>query len=187
MKILKLFIGLLVLLGLIIIGRGLLTSSISYDGEILVDKPLKEAWAVMQDQSKVQDWLQDITDVKHVSGEKGKVGAVTEYTFNQGGQESKILETIRSITPEKQVQLDFAAAGAMDMAYTVDFSTEGSGTKIKSTTEVKGQGFAMKCLIPWLRGTMIAQEELNMSNLQKLINENTTNYYPEPVQIEVEI
>lgn len=181
MKYLKYLLGLLILLTLIFFGRGLLTPSVSYESEIVVDKPLKEAWEVMQDESKIQEWLQEITEVKHVSGVKGTVGAVTEYTFMQAGQESKVLETIKSITPQKQITMNFEAPGAMDMAYQVDYQSEGDKTKIKSTTEVTGQGFAMKCLIPWIQGSMLSQEEQNMSNLQKLINENTTNYFREPI------
>lgn len=181
MKILKFFITILVIITLIFVIRGLMTSSISYSSEITVDKPVSEAWAVMQDESKITEWLQGITDIKHISGEKGKVGAVTEYTFSQAGQESTVVETIKSITPEQQITMDFSSPGAMDMAYTVDFTADGSKTVIKSSTDVSGQGFFMKCLIPWLHGTMVSQEDLNMSNLQKLINANTTNYFPEPV------
>lgn len=185
MKILKLFLGFLVLLTLIFVVRGLITPSIEYASEISVDKPLKEAWEVMQDENKISEWLQGIQDVKHISGEKGTVGAVTEYTFMQGGQQSKVIETIKSIIPQKQIKMDFASPGAMDMAYTVDYSTVEGKTHIKSSTVVSGQGFFMKCLMPWLKGTMIAQEDLNMSNLHKLINENTTNYFPEP-QMEIQ-
>ena len=178
MKILKFFLGFLVLLTLIFVIRGLITPSIEYSSDIDVDKPIEEAWEVMQDESKISEWLQGIQDYKHISGEKGTVGAVTEYTFMQGGQQSTVIETIKSITPQKQIKMDFASPGAMDMAYTVDYTTKEGMTNIKSSTIVTGQGFFMKCLMPWLKGTMIAQEDLNMSNLQILINENTTNYFP---------
>jgi len=178
MKILKTILWILALLFLIFIGRGILTDSVSYESEITVDKPVNESWAVMNDESKISQWLEGITAVKHVSGVKGEVGAVTEYTFNQGGQESTVIETIRSINPEGQIVMDFASPGAMDMAYKVDFAPDGGKTKIKSSTEVTGQGFIMKCLIPWIKGSLVAQEDSNMGKLKKLINENTTDYFP---------
>jgi len=181
MKYIKIILYVLIILMVIIIGRGLMTPNIEYSSEIKVDKPIKEAWSVMQDESKITEWLQDITEVKHVSGNKGNVGAVTQYTFEQNGQESTILETIRSITPDEQIKMDFDAPGAMHMAYTVDMSEENGKTNIRSSTVVEGDGFMMKCLIPWIKGSMISQEDINMGNLQKLINENTTNYFPEPV------
>lgn len=180
MKFLKTFLGILVLLTLIFIGRGLLTPSINYTSETTVDKPIKEAWEVMQDESKITQWLEGIKDIKFVSGEKGTVGAVTEYTFVQNGAESTVIETIKAITPQKQIQMDFSAPGAMDMAYTVDYSTLDGKTLIKSTTDVVGQGFFMRCLIPWIKSSMTGQEDKNMANLKKLINENTTDYFLEP-------
>ncbi len=59
--------------------------TISYSSEIIVDKSIKEAWAVMNDESKISQWLKGITDIEHVSGEKGAVGAVTKYTFKEIG------------------------------------------------------------------------------------------------------
>ena len=184
MKFLRIILILIAILTLVIVARGLLTPSVEYTSEISVDKSVKEAWAVMNDESKIHDWLEGITNMKHVSGERGYVGAVTEYTFTQNGQESTVLETIKSIKPNEQIQMDFDAPGAMDMAYQVDFSEEGGKTYIKSSTTVTGQGFIMKCLIPWIKGSMISQEDTNMANLQQLINNNVTNYFAEPIKAE---
>ena len=184
MKFFRIILILIAILTLVIVARGLLTPSVEYTSEISVDKSVKEAWAVMNDESKIHDWLEGITNMKHVSGERGNVGAVTEYTFTQNGQESTVLETIKSIKPNEQIQMDFDAPGAMDMAYQVDFSEEGGKTYIKSSTTVTGQGFIMKCLIPWIKGSMISQEDTNMANLQQLINNNVTNYFAEPIKAE---
>jgi len=181
MKFLKILFALLTLLVLIFFGRGILTPTLTYSSEITVEKPVAEAWAVMQDESKISDWLDGITNVKHISGEKGEVGSVTEYKFDQGGQESIVLETIKSITPLEQIKMDFEAAGAMDMDYTVDYSEQGGGTVIKSTTVVTGKGLLMRSLLSFMQGSMLSQEDHNMSNLKKLINSNTTNYFPETV------
>ena len=181
MKFLRIILGLLAVLVLIFLIRGLMTESVTYESEINVDKPVNEAFAVMNDESKINLWLESITNVKHISGTKGEIGAVTEYTFNEAGQESIIYETLKSTTPNKQVQLDFDAPGVMGMEYTVDFSEQDGKTSIKSTTVVTGQGFFMKCLLPWIGGSLASQEDINMSKLQKLINENTTNYFPAAV------
>jgi len=183
MKFLKYLFLVLAILILLFVGRGLLTPSIDYTSEISVDKPLKEAWAVMSDPSRAAEWLEGVQEINHVSGEVGTVGAVTEYTFLQSGQESKVIETITSIRPDEQIQMEFDAPGVMDMNYVVDYSEVDGKTNIKSSTVVEGQGFFMKCLIPWIKGTMISQEEKNLANLQKLINENTTNYFPEPTEM----
>jgi hypothetical protein len=163
----------------LIIGRGLLTPSISYNSEITIDKSLKEAWAVMKDESKINEWLQGITDIKHISGEKGTVGAVTQYTFDNKGQESIIVETIKSITPKEQITMDFVMKDVMIMGYQLNFVDKGEKTLIKSSTVNKGEGIIMRSMMPFMKSSMKVQEYENMNNLKTLIDENTTNYFSE--------
>ena len=178
MKYLKYLLGIIALLALLFIGRGLLTPSISYSSEIVVDKPIQEAWAVMNDESKISQWLTGITNVEHVSGEKGKVGAVTRYTFVEDGEESVLLETMKVIRPNEHVAMNFVMEDVMDMEYTADFSEKGGKTHIKSATTTKGTNLFMRTIIPFLTSTMKAQEDENLNNLKKLIETNTTNYFP---------
>jgi len=181
MKILKLILGLLLLLALIFFGRGLLTPNISYESEIVIDKPVEEAWAVMNDESKIKEWLSGITKIEHVSGEKGKVGQVTKYTFDENGQESEVVETLKTIVPNKKIEMDFVVEGAMKMDYAVNFSEKDGKTHIKSNTINTGEGLFMKSILSFMQSGMQAQEDENMAKLKKLINENTTNYFPDPV------
>jgi len=181
MKYLKYFLGIIAVLALLFIGKGILTPSLSYNSEIIVDKPIKEAWAVMNDETKISQWLKGITDVKHISGEKGTVGAVTQYTFDENGEESIILETLKAIRPNEHVAMDFVMEGVMDMAYQVDFTEKDGKTHIKSSTVTKGIGMFMRSMLSFMKSSMQAQEDENMNNLKKLIEGNTTDYFPTPV------
>ena len=179
MKYLKYIVAFIALLLIFFIGRGLLTPSISYDSEILVEKSNEEAWAVMNDDSKIHEWLIGITEIKHISGKKGEVGAVTQYTFSANGEESIIVETITSITPNEQITMDFVMKDVMNMTYKLDFIEKDGMTVIKSSTTNKGEGIIMRSMIPFMKSSMQTQEDENMSNLKKLIEENITNYFPE--------
>lgn len=180
MKYLKYILGIIVVLLLIVLIRGFLTPSISYDSQITVNKSIEESWAVMNDASKIDQWLKGITKMEHVSGTKGAVGAVTNYTFNDNGQESLITETITAISPNEYVTMDFVMEGVMDMNYRMDFSESGGSTTVKSSTTVKGIGILMQSMIPFMKGTMQEQEDENMNNLKVVINNNTTDYFPKP-------
>lgn len=186
MKYLKYFLGLIALLVVVFIANGFFKPTISYTSEISVDKPLKEAWAVMNDESKISQWLKGIKNIEHVSGVKGTVGAVTKYTFDDNGQESVVLETIKSIDPNEQITMDFVMEGVMLMDYTIDFNEENGKTHIKSSTTTKGDGVFMRSMVSFMKGMMQSQEDENMNNLYKLIEGNTTNYFPSPVVESVE-
>jgi len=41
-----------------------------------------------------------------------------------------------------------------------------------------------KSMISLMKGAMFDQEEKNLNNLKKLIDSNTTNYFPEPEVVE---
>lgn len=181
MKYLKWILGILLLLLILFLVNGLLNPSFSYDSEITVDKSIEESYAVMNDESKTSQWLKGIINMEHVSGQKGEVGAVTKYTFSENGQESIIVETLKEIRPNEYVAMDFEMEGAMDMAYEIMFSEESGKAKIKSKTKVIGKNIFMKSMFSLMKGTMVAQENENLKNLKKVIEENTTDYFPEPI------
>lgn len=178
MKFLKYFLGFVFVLALIFISIGFIKPSITYSSEVSVNKSIKEAQAVMNDESKISQWLKGITNIEHISGKKGTVGAVTKYTFNDNGQESIILETIKEIKPNESMSMSFIMEKVMNMDYKVEFKNVDGKTKITSSTTTKGEGMFMKSMIPFLKGTMQTQEDENMNNLKKLIDENTTDYFP---------
>ncbi len=181
MKYLKYLLGIITVIALLFIGKGMLTPSLSYSSEIMVNKSINEAWAVMNDESKISQWLKGIKEVEHVSGEKGTVGAVTKYTFDEEGQESTILETIHAIRPNEHIAMDFVMEGVMIMDYQVDFTEKDGKTHIKSSTVTKGVDIFMRSMISFMESSMQDQEDENMNNLKKIIEENTTNYFPSPV------
>ena len=178
MKLLKYFLGIIALLVLFFIAKGFVSPSISYDSEIVVEQSLEEAWAVMNDESKISQWLKGIKDIKHLSGEKGTVGAVTQYTFDQNGQETLVVETITSINENQHISMDFVMEGVMLMDYRMDFETKEGKTHITSSTTAEGQGLLMRSLLSFMTSSMQDQEDENMNNLKKIIEENTTDYFP---------
>ena len=177
MKFVKYFFVLLLSLILLFVAKGFLTPSISYSSEITVEKPLKEAWAVMSDESKTSLWLEGIIDSELVSGQKGEIGSVTKYTFSNKGQETYIYETLKSIEEEKYVDIDFVIEGVKTMDYRMDFSFLDGKTVIKSSTTTTGDGMLMRSMLSFMQNSMLEQEEKNMNNLKKVIDQNTTDYF----------
>ena len=176
MKFLKYFLILITVLIIAFLVKAYTSSPISYTSEIKVQKPLKEAWSVMGDPTKLSLWLKGITHMEHVSGEKGKVGAVTKYTFTENGKDAYLYETIKSINAFKSMSMDFEMKEVMLMEYHVDFYESESSTIIKSATTVKGLGLVMKSMLSFMKDTMKKQEDENMNNLKKVIEENITDY-----------
>ena len=81
----KYIISIIFLLVLIFFGMGIYTTSVIYECKITVDKPVKEAWAVLQDESKVSEWILGYQRTEHISGTPRTKGAVSNvYVLDQG-------------------------------------------------------------------------------------------------------
>ncbi|MBT8233782.1 MAG: hypothetical protein HKO66_13070 [Saprospiraceae bacterium] len=186
MKFLKYLLYVILALILIFLALGIFKSSISYGHEIKVDKPLKEAWAVSQDASKYDKWLKGFKSIELISGEQNEVGSKYKVIVNPGeGQpDFEMTETIISLEEFDHVTLDFDS-DMMDFVQTINFSEEDGKTVISSDSKVIGKGIITRSMLAsmeMLMGAFTAQEAENFEALKVLINENTTDYYPAPVE-----
>ncbi len=180
MKFLKYLSILILLLVIVFFAKGLITPSISYESQIIVNKSAAEAMAVMSDESKIKDWLEGYIRTELVSGTAGTLGAVSNIYVDNNGQEMAMKETIKKVELNKAIAMDFSM-DFMEMEYEIILDESPNNTTIKSTTKVLGNGLFAKSLVSFMKGTMKKQEDINMNNLKKVIEENTTNYFPEPV------
>ncbi|WP_411768276.1 SRPBCC family protein [Winogradskyella sp. A3E31] len=177
MKYLKYILGTLAILLIIFLLIGVLKPDISYDSEIVVDKPLEESWQVMQDESKMAEWMDGFQNVEHVSGQKGTVGSVSNVYFITDGQEMTIKETITDLKPNESIEMLFET-DFMDMDYKLNMTALNGKTKITSHTTVKGNGMFSKSFIALVGSSFKSQEDTNLMNLKDVIESNTKNYFP---------
>lgn len=175
MKYLKYPLYLIAILLIIFFGNGLITSSITYENKVEVNKPVAEVWAVMQDQSRVSEWLTVIERVEHVSGTPGTVGAVSHIYVNENGEEMMMEETITAMVPKEHMAMTFTM-DFMDMDYAM-YMTEVDGvTKLRTTSTTVGNGIFAQSIISFMTGTMEEQEDENLNRLKEVIENNQKQY-----------
>ncbi len=176
MKYLKYLLGLFLLLSLIFFLKGFFTPTISYDCEILVNKPANEAWAVMSDETKLPEWIKGFKRTELVSGTANSVGSVSNVYVEDRGQEMVMKETIMAVTPNELLAMQFSM-DFMDMDYEITFNEQKNGkTLIRSKSTTTGNGIIAKSIVSFMTASMKAQEDANLNSLKKLIEENTKNY-----------
>lgn len=177
MKYLKFTLGILSLLVLGFLLIGIIKPELSYDFEILVEKPLAESWAVSQDEEKMSMWLDGFQNIEHISGTPNTVGAVSDVYFTSGGKQIVIRETITNIVPKETISMVFTS-DFMEMGYKFSLSNLDGQTKINTSTTSVGNNLISKSMIALMANSMKEQEQKNLENLKKTIEENTKNYYP---------
>lgn len=182
MKFLKYLLFFLIALTILFFACGLVCPSVKYGHEIKVGKSLKEAWAVTQDDSKYDQWLEGFKSMELISGEKNAVGSKYKVIVNPGeGQpDFEMIETVVNIEEFDHVDLAFDSE-MMDFKQTISFSKSGDSTIVKTDSDVLGKGLVMRSMFCWMEiigGSFQSQEEKNIEALKSVIEENTTDYYP---------
>lgn len=178
MKYLKYILGILAIMVIGFFLLGLFKPEVSYECEIMVDKPLAESWAVSQDEGKMSEWLPGYQKIEHVSGSPGTVGAISDVYFITDGQEMIIRETITDIVSDESIAMSFAS-DFMDMDYKITMTSLDGKTKISSSTTAIGNGMVSKSLMALMGNSIKKQEETNLANLKNTIEKNSKNYSAE--------
>ena len=181
MKVLKIllfvFIGLILLFFL----AGLLRPTVSYGHQITVNKDIKEAWAVYQDVSKYNQWLEGFKSIKLMEGEKNAVGSKYKVVVNPGdGQpDFEMIETVESFKEFDHMTLHFDS-DVMIFDQITTFVESNGKTKIKTDSKVRGKGIFLRSvfsLMELFTGSFQKQETKNIENLKKVIESNKIDYY----------
>lgn len=178
MKYLKYLLYAIGVLALIFFGMGILKPSISYESEVSFNKPIEEAWAVMSDETRITEWLKEIKRIEPKSGTPHTVGAVSEIYVDQNGEEMMMEETITALKTNEQIAMTFTM-DFMSMDYEMILSERAGKTHILTKSKTVGNGIFAKSLLAFMSGSMKEQEDINLNNLKKVIEENTKNYFLE--------
>ena len=185
MKFLKYVLYIILGLVLLFFAIGLLKPSVAYGHEITVNKSAKETWAIAQDESKFPQWLEGFKSIERISGEHGEVGSTYKVIVDPGnGQpDFEMIETIVSIKEFDHIEMNFVS-DMMDFNQIVTHKESNGKTTVKTESTVNGKGIMMRAMfaiMETLGGNFTAQETKNIEALKKVIEENTTDYYPAPV------
>ncbi len=181
MKILKITLGIIALLVIGFFLMGVFTPEVNYTTEVEVNKPVKEAWGVFMDESKADQWLDGYLGSEMISGNANEVGAVAKIRMEHEGEVMEMNEEITAFKEFEQHAMTFTNE-AMVNHVDVRFAAKGDNTTtITTATEFIGQGAIMRSMFALMKGSFKPVSEDMNAKLKKLIEENTTDYYPEPV------
>ncbi len=188
MKFLKYLFFLIIGLVLAFIAVGFIHPTINYGHEITVNKSAKEAWAVQQDESKFGQWLEGFKSIDLISGEAGTVGSKYKVIVQPEGQpDFEMIETVLSVKEFDHMRMELDS-DMMLFDQTTSFAEADGKTTIKTASTVNAKGMMMRSMFALMEifgGSFKKQEVKNIEALKKVIEENTTEYYPAPVVTEV--
>ncbi len=185
MKIIKYILFAIIGLILLFFAAGFIKPSVDYGAEITVDKPMKEAWAVAQDESKFALWLDGFKSMELIEGESGAIGSKYKVIVNPGEGETdfEMIETIVSKKEFEHIELHFDS-DMMDFDQRVTHAEKDGKTTIRTESTVSAKNMMLRSMFAlreMFGGAFEKQETKHLNALKKVIEENTTDYYPAPV------
>ena len=160
MKILKYALG---IIGILLIGfllMGVFKSEVSYTNEITVDKSIKEAWGVMQDESKTKDWVTGMKSMELVSGNNNEVGSVRKIIMDNNGKDMEIMETLMALKEFEHIGMKFDN-DFMDTRYDMYVSEKDGKTVIRAESVSKGKGMFARSMFA-ISGSTMKEEDMKM-------------------------
>lgn len=147
---------------------GILSPEVSYDSEVLVNKPLGQSWEVFTDPARTAEWLEGFQARAQVSGEPGKLGSKVKMAFVEEGQTIYATEEIINLIPRQQ--FDFVLeAEVLSTLVKVSFFPEGDQTRILAKSVVHGKNPIYRSMFVILKGTFAKQDQITYENLKAVI------------------
>jgi uncharacterized membrane protein len=178
MKYLKYLLYVLAVIIVLVIIKVATTPSVAYQSEVSVNKPVEEAWAVMNDEQRLPEWIKGFKRMELKSGNHNSAGAVYKVYIDDNGQEMTMEETITAVKHNVYIAMTFTM-DFMNMNYEMFLKQKDGKTHIETKSYVVGNNILARTLIAFMSGSMKAQEDENLSLLKKAIEENTKNYFQE--------
>jgi uncharacterized protein YndB with AHSA1/START domain len=138
---------------------------------IIINKPVGEVWAFLQNPDNLKLWLSGFQKVEQVSGVPGTVGAKARHYFLDRGKELVLDEDIIEVIPQKKF---VGTLGSSMMVNTVTnyFIDLGNGqTEYSLSSDTQFKGFLWKQIGPLMKGEFKKRQEKDLRTL-KLVLEN---------------
>lgn len=131
---------------------------------VTVNKQVEEVWQAFMNPANLPHWLTGFVSVTPISGQPGMPGSKNKIVLKERGREMVAEETVQEITSPKHFRCTIAST-QMNSENDFRFVSFGHYTEIIQTVQLHPNGFMMKLLLPFVKGT--AQKTMT-NDLMKL-------------------
>lgn len=98
-----------------------------FTDSVILNKPIDAVWAAFDNTDNLKKWQPTLIDFKHVSGEFGQPGAVSELTYKEGKREMVLTETVTERDYPAKFSGTYEVQGTVNIV-TNRFTDLGDGT-----------------------------------------------------------
>ena len=140
-----------------------------YRVSVEVARPIEQAWDLLQDESKMGEWLEGYKGMELLEGEPLTVGSKHKMIFEENGQELSFTETVTVIDPPTEFSFDFDHDM---MSSSIQMTLESVGpasTRITNRTKFTANGFFVDLFMLFMTPRMKSRQRRSFARLKALI------------------
>ena len=140
-----------------------------YRVSVEVARPIEQAWDLLQDESKMGEWLEGYKGMELLEGEPLTVGSKHKMIFEENGQELSFTETVTVIDPPTEFSFDFDH-DMMSSSIQITLESVGpASTRITNRTHFKATGFFINLFMYFMTPRMKGRQRRSFARLKALI------------------
>lgn len=172
MKILKLVVSLAVGLVVAFALVGFFVSEVETTSSVDIAAPVDQVWAVYTDESRMGDWIEGFVSIEHISGAPLEVGSRWRLVFTDpGGDEIEMIEEVTAVDPMQRFAIILESDDVYVESDTRFLSDGAGGSRIESTSRMRGKNWIHRSLLALFRGFAQGQQDENFDRLRQLIED----------------
>ncbi|WP_440880571.1 SRPBCC family protein [Tenacibaculum sp. C7A-26P2] len=169
MRYVKVILGIIIVLSLVFFALGVIFQEINYTSKIVIKKPLSEVFKIFNDDSKLMDWIPDITSIKPITQTESEKGSFYEIEVNNNGSKIILEERVLEFIQNERIKLFFKGGG---MYKTDDYLFEAASNEVTTLilkTNIKSESFILGCMLPLVSSKLSKQDQEYLNNFKKLV------------------
>lgn len=158
---------LIVLLAAGFFSIGLIYPKIQNRTQVEINKPAEVVWAYFVDENNMSEWIEGFKKVEIISGKRNEVGSKYRMTFDEGGSEFVMIETVKEFNPPDVYAFRLENEVITDDVKITFKESDGITTVVQEDNVVGGNIF-------WSSLFVLTQSNLK-SNVQKALDKLKSN------------
>ena len=167
-KFLKVTGIIILLLTVVFFSLGLIFPQVTYNAEVMVNKPVTEVFRKYNDPGTLSKWIPEMKSLEIIEIKSGMVGTKMKMIIENEGQKMELMEEVIAFEENKLIGLTFNA-GAMNKVDHVEFIASGETTTIKGTYTYTGSNLFYKSLFSLFKGQFQSIDQSYLNNFKAFV------------------
>ncbi len=168
MKILKYFLGLLLMVWLAFLTFGYILPTAEYQAEVRVGRPVADVFSFVKEPRHWPEWLGGVVKVQPLPERGVQAGDQFTVEVEDRGNRMTLRETIVEVQPNRRFVYRLEAPriqGEVEMS----FYPEGDATRILMKGSFRGKGLVWRSVVPFMKNPLEKQANKDLQKLKEIL------------------